>query len=556
VTDRPWRRRAGVIALFTALTGIMTWPQPLQLATHAAEHQDTYFNLWRLRWIAHALATSPLDLFNGNQFYPEPRVMAFSDAVLVEGIIAAPLLWLKVPPVLVLNLVLLGAIVASAVGMFTLARHLSGSVTGAVVAGIIFAFAPYRFEHYMHLELQWIVWAPWAFWALQRTLETGTAKYGALTGVFIALQMTSSVYYGLFLGVLIAIVGGLQLLTQRGRMLLVQFRSLAIGAVIALAVSGAYAQPYSAAASRVGVRSVSEINMFSARPRDYRVATSSNLLYGKEGAGAPERRLFPGILAPVLGLVGLLLIAPGPTMIAYAVGLAAAFELSLGMHGELYPFLHDHVSVFAGLRAPARASVFCLLFLGVLAAQGCAAIETYFKVSRETDTQTTSAAPRRSVGGRLAFASIVCGILLLEYWVAPLQLVPFDNTPPPLYRWLAQLPRGVVAEFPMPLPHGLPGDESRYAYMSTFHWMPLINGYSGYYPPVYLNRLAPLSHFPDDNSIHWLQTAGVLYVIVHSGSYSGEERTRIVEDLARNPTLTHLGDFKDGWGDGNIFRLR
>jgi hypothetical protein len=556
VTDRPWRRRAGIIALFTVLTGIMTWPQPLQLATHAADHQDTYFNMWRLRWIAHALATSPRDLFNGNQFYPEPRVMAFSDAVLVEGIIAAPLLWLRVPPVLVLNLVLLGAIVASAVGMFTLARHLSGSATGAVVAGIIFAFAPYRFEHYMHLELQWIVWAPWAFWALQRTLETGAAKYGALTGVFIALQMMSSVYYGLFLALLIAIVGSLQLIAQRGRMLVAQIRSLAIGAVIAAVISGVYAVPYSAASARVGVRAVSEISMFSARPRDYQVATESNFLYGREGTGGPERRLFPGILAPVLGLVGLLLIAPGSSMIAYAVGLAVAFELSLGMHGELYPFLHDHVSVFAGLRAPARASVFCLLFVGVLAAQGCAAIETYFKGSGETDTAPASAAPRRSRVVRLAFASIVCGVLLLEYWVAPLPLVPFDNTPPPLYRWLAQLPRGVVAEFPMPFPYRLPGYESRYIYMSTFHWMPLLNGYSGYYPPNYLHRLTPLSRFPDENSIDWLRTAGVRYVIVHSGGYSSEERTLIIEALVRNPTLTHVGDFKDGWGDGTVFRLR
>ena len=40
-----------------------------------------------------------------------------------------------------------------------------------MIAGIVFAFVPYRFEHYMHMELQWTMWMPWAFWALHRTLR-------------------------------------------------------------------------------------------------------------------------------------------------------------------------------------------------------------------------------------------------------------------------------------------------------------------------------------------------------------------------------------------------
>ena len=187
-------RSGGVTILFVLLTVIMTWPQALVLKTHAYDHQDVFFNLWRLRWIAHALSTAPAELFNGNIFEPDRGVLAYSDAMLVEGILAAPLLWAGVPPVLVHNLMMLGPIVASGVGAFVLARHLTGSAGGALAAGVIFAFAPYRFEHYMHMELQWTVWSPWAFWALQRTLETASIGFGLLTGLFLALQMTSSVY--------------------------------------------------------------------------------------------------------------------------------------------------------------------------------------------------------------------------------------------------------------------------------------------------------------------------------------------------------------------------
>jgi len=534
-----WRRRVGISALFTALTAIMTWPQPLVLATHAMPHVDVFFNLWRLRWIHRALTTYPTRLFDGNVFHPERGVLALSDAILVEGLFAFPLFLLGLPPMLVHNLTLLGAIVASGVGMYVLARHVSGSGTAGVLAGVVFAYAPYRFEHYMHMELQWTVWMPWTFWALQRTIETGTIRFGALTGVFMALQMLSSIYYGIFLGLVVAAVGGVQLLPLRGWHLLYTLRSLAIGAVIAGSVSAAYSIPYSSASARVGTRHTHEIRMFSARPRDYRVATPENYLYGSRFMGAPERRLFPGVLPLLLALAGLLLVRPSAAIIAYVIGLILAFELSLGLNGQLYPYLYEHVRIFHGLRAPARASILGLLCLGMLAAYGCAALRPYVT-------------PRV----RRTLTALFTAIVLLEYWVAPLHLVAYDNKPPAVYRWLAQQPRGVVAEFPVPLAGGLPYQEALYAYMSTFHWMPLLNGYSGYYPPAYLQRLHRLESFPDARSIEQLRIAGVRYVLVHSGGYTPEERAEVVEALLFKFGLAHLGDFEDGWGHATVFSLR
>ena len=83
-----------VTLLFIVLTAAMTWPQVEYLATRSRQHQDVFFNLWRLRWLAHALASSPSHLFDGNIFHPELRTLTFSDAMLVEGLAGAPLLWL------------------------------------------------------------------------------------------------------------------------------------------------------------------------------------------------------------------------------------------------------------------------------------------------------------------------------------------------------------------------------------------------------------------------------------------------------------------------------
>jgi hypothetical protein len=388
------------------------------------------------------------------------------------------------------------------------------------------------------MELQWTVWSPWAFWALQRTLETGSYRFGALMGLFLALQMASSVYYGVFLLMLIAGVGLPQLIPLRRRDFWRAARALVLGGAIAASASWAYSLPYSVASARVGTRSAEEVKRFSARPRDYLVATPTNLLYGAPDTGAPERRLFPGILPPLLAVAGLLLIPPTTAAIAYLFGLVLAFELSLGAYGTLYPLLYEHVGVIRGLRAPARASVFCLLFLGVLAAQAMAAL--------------AGAVPKRV---RRLLPAVVCAIVLLEYSVGPLPLVPYHNEAPPLYELLARLPAGPVIEFPVPKPDSPPHHDARFAYMSTFHWMPLLNGYSGFYPPSYYRRLIRLETFPDEASVASLRREKVKYVIVHEDGYPVGSRVRIVERLL-DLGVTRLADFNDGWGIGTVMELK
>lgn len=534
-------RFAKIVALFTLLTAIMTWPQAARLGDAAQEHQDVYFNMWRFAWVAHALSSSPARLFDGNIFYPERRTLTLSDAMPVESFLAAPLLWAGAPQVLVHNVMLLAGIVFSAAGIFVLARSLTGSSAAGVTAGVVFAFAPYRFEHYMHMELQWTVWMPWAFWAVHRALETGGWRYGAAAGAFVALQFLSSVYYGVFLAVLLGLTALLLLCGLRRDRLKKGLVAMILGGALAIALAGPYAMLYVATREHVGERSEVEINTWSARARNYTIATEGNYLYGARsaGPGRAERRLFPGLLPAVLAIAGLLLVRPSKESLAYLAALVAAFEMSLGLHGYSYTFLYNHVPVFNGLRAPARLGVFVLFFLALLAAYGQAAIE--------------QALPR---AGRRALAAAICAVLMLEYWVVPLRLVPYPNTAPPLYAWLAQQPTGAIAEFPMPLPETLPGAEARYEYMSTFHWMPTVNGYSGYYPHSYIDRLDRLRHFPDVASIATLWKTGVRYVIVHTSSYSSDEARDILTELAASSSLAEVGRFGDGQGDAVVYRLR
>jgi hypothetical protein len=543
-------RRLAPVALFALLTAIMTWPQVTRLATEATDHQDVYFNMWRFGWTAHALATAPSKVLDGNIFYPERRALTYSDAMPVESAIAAPLLWAGTPPVLVHNLMLLSAIVFSGAGMFVLARRLTGSAAAGITAGIVFAFAPYRFDHYMHMELQWTVWMPWAFWALHRTLEAGRLRDAVLMGAFVALEFMSSIYYGTYLATLLGLVTVLLLCTVRRPQLKSRLIGVAIAGVTAIVLCAPYALQYAITKKKLGGRGSEQVLMFSAKPRSYTVASETNFVYSdrENPRSRPERRLFPGLLPLLLAVVGLLLRPPRTEAIAYLLALAAAFEMSLGFYGYSYPLLYRHLPVFDGLRAPARLGIFVVFFLAALAAYGHAAIER----SLRGGPQKT----RRSRIGPSLLAVAICAVLMLEYWVAPLPLVPYRNAAPPVYAWLAQQPRGVVAELPVAPPHALPGDDPRYTYNSTFHWMPMMNGYSGYYPPSYLDNVQRLQRFPDELSTITLQRAGVRYVIVHTDAYAFIKRGPLLDALARNHAFVPLGAFPDGGGTAVVFRLQ
>lgn len=91
-----FRRFLCLVALFALLTIALTLPQILHPAG-VLPHGDSWFNLWRLAWIAHQLPRDPLHLFDANIHYPARGTLAYSDAVLLQGLLGAPFHWLGFP---------------------------------------------------------------------------------------------------------------------------------------------------------------------------------------------------------------------------------------------------------------------------------------------------------------------------------------------------------------------------------------------------------------------------------------------------------------------------
>ena len=110
------------------------------------------------------------------------------------------------------------------------------------------------------------------------------------------------------------------------------------------------------------------------------------------------------------------------------------------------------------------------------------------------------------------------GLLLEDLGRAP-ALVPFPNVPPPLYAWLARQPLGVVAEMPIAPAFMLPGDDPRYAYMSTFTGCRRSTGTAATIRRPISDRVHGSRFSRQAPTTELLRRVGVRYVIVHTTAY-------------------------------------
>jgi hypothetical protein len=526
-----------VTGLFTLLACACSYPLVLTLDSAIGVHGDSFFSVWRLAWVAHQIRNDPSRLFDANIFFPESTTLAYSDAMLAPALAVAPLNWLGVSPLLVYNLTLLAAFVASGVAAYALVRHLTGSTAGAVLGGLVFAFAPYRMEHFDHLELQFAFWIPLAALAWHQAADRAGLTDHLKVGALAAGQALSSIYYGIFLATWLCFITALWHIRAPRRAV----RAIVWSMALPLAVMAIYSVPYQKSHEAVGDRKRSEVAEYSARPSDFLSAPAGNWLYGGTAQwGANERHLFPGAVALVLSVLGLWCAASDHRLRIHAAGLAFSLVLTLGFNAGLYSLLYDWVPPFRGLRVPARAGILVLLGIAVLAGAGFA------RVLGRVRSRTL-----RSVA-----AVVVIGACAAEYRTSP-ALVAVDPRPTALYATLRDMPDAVVFEWPVTVPSRLDVmHDVHYMYRSTEHWRPLLNGYSGNYPRSYIELLNEMRSFPRTSALRYLRRRGATVLVAHERRDSRPTYDEVFFRLFRDPSIDLISESGDGGSRVAFFRLR
>jgi hypothetical protein len=542
----------GVVVLFAVLACAYTWPLAWDLggtfvhppgAVGMLGEADSLLTSWIVTWVAHALRTHPLGLFDANALHPLHGVLAFSEHLIAGGALVLPLDVVASNPVRNNNALLLATFVIGGAGTAWLVRELGGSVAAALAAGVLAFFGPLRLSQIGHVHALSLHWLPVAMALLHRTWRTGARRSACGLALASALQALSSVYLAYYSALALALLVVL-LWWLGGRPAPGALRRILLAGLAAALVLVPVMLPYARAREvfQLG-RDPFEAFMFAARGTTYLGAFLDPIVHLRQrfvddGWPAAVVGVFLALLAGLGLAAGASRERGGRRAAAVYALLAVAMALvSLGPSMQLRPSVEPGIPGphallawllpgFDALRVPVRAAGVTVLALAVLAGFGTDAILAY------------AGPPRRG----LVLAGL-CLVLVFESWhprLAVTDAAPLVGRGRSWARWMAaQAGDDAVVE----LPFGVPDRDAASMVRRASDWRPLVNGYTGFLPAGYFLRRT-LAAFPDRRAVDLLAGLGVRWVLVDGDAFARGTRPApcSAAALPEGVRLAHAGD--------------
>lgn len=558
------------------LAAFYTWPTLAHpFSTMPQDLGDPTLQAWQVAWTGHALLHDPLDLWNANAFYPEKLTLAYSDSLLgyaPAGFVGSGFEW----AVFRYNLLFVQAYALAFIGAYFLVRQLGSGRLGGVVAGLAFAFAPWRVAHDGHLNVlstggialalamlarghDWKLYRDGGSEPRERRFRPGWALAGWLVATWqMSLGFGLGVPFGYVLAVtgLVALVGyGLSWLIRRRRppfprrLLLMD---LAGGATLAT-VTVLMALPYLSVAEHIpsARRTVDNIYQFSVPFRGLFTAHQSNWMWGEKHAavrdlvGGGESALLPGFFLMCLALAGTYYSIWRPHQrFLLAAGVVLSVVLTMGTHfgdGDPgYLTLYRLLPGWDAMRTPGRLVVWTTLLLGLLAAGFLSALT---RLAGQLWTTAPSDARRPLRLGLSGALTLLTVALLLPVAVEGLN----KTDHPEVWRPPAAM-------------HGLEGPalimppagwlESNSLLWSTDGFPQLANGSSGVGPDSQNLTRERTKSFPDADSVAYLRGIGVKTVVWLADYGPGSDWGNVPAQ-----SVDGLGIIKEQVGNDLVFHL-
>ena len=517
---------ASALGLFTALAIAHTWPLASAPGYWSRnDSPDALLHEWIMAWVPHQLIHDPWRLFDANIFHPERNTLAYSDHLLLQSLLGAPLAWAGGSPVLVHNIVLIAGFAltgwASALVVTSWTRsRLAGVLSGSLVAFNACTLTRLSQIQDLHLEF----FAP-ALLALDRLLTDPRLRHALQLAGWFVLQSLTGTYLMVFTTLSMLAAAAVRAPEWIGPRFRAVATQLVVASLAATMVLAPLLVPYLVVSREAGLsRTLDETARYSASLTDY-LAAAGHLHFETwsrrywQGDG-----LFPGVVAVLLCLAALLSGAAfkdrrARMLLALAV---MAFALSFGPAFPPYRWLYSVFPPLTGIRGAVRFGQIVLVAMGLLAGFGLARLLSRF--------------PGRAVS---AAAVLSIAAANAEAFRAPLFYQPYTG----FSRMFDLLRTGddktVVVAFPF---HSSASFHlnARLMLASTRFWKPLVNGYSGFKPASLYRNVEALRDFPDPDSIAHLRSLGVTHVIFETRHMPQASTDRI----AQFPELQLL--FADG----------
>jgi hypothetical protein len=540
-----------ILGLCLLLAVIHTWPLVTAPGTLARnDNADAELNEWVLAWVAHQLPRAPTRLFQGNMFYPERDTLAYSEPLIVPGLMGAPLAWLGASPVLVFNVVLLLGFALTTYAGYALVYEWTGDRAAGLLAGSAFAFNTHTMTRLAHVQGIHAWGLPLALLAADRLVLHARVRDAVWLAVWMAAMAYTSGYLVVFGAFIVAIVVVARVADWWARAVRVLALFAGATALAGLAILPVYL-PYRRLGQTMGMlRPLEAVTEFSATLTGY-LATAGRFhhaLWSSRFLGNSVDLFFPGLVVIGLSIAALVWTwrrngrasEPDPQagfsmastltrrrVVMLVVMAAIGVLLSLGLRTPVYGWFYHAFPPMQGLRAAARFGNLFLLGMAVLAGLGLAALRQRLPPQRST---------------AVAIALVV--LANLESLRAPVGYTRWEGIPA-IYSVLAKQPgRVVLVEVPFWPPQGA-FEHAEYVLNSTAHWRPMLNGYSGYLPQSYRQNAKLFWFFPREHAIQAMRRAGATHVIVHPKGF-GHEAPAMWQAVAESPYLERIATTPNG----------
>lgn len=526
-----WRAGVLSLALFLALAVGHTWPLAAGPETyHRHDNMDTQLNEWTLAWVGHQVVRNPLRVFDAPIFHPERHTLAFSEHLLVQGVMALPLRWLGLSPVGAFNLMVVVGLALSGWTTALVMRRWTGSWMAGILSGCLLAFNANTLTRLVHIQALHLQFFPLMLLALDQVLSRPTVRAAARLAVWFVLQSLTSVYFMVF--ITIAAAAGVAArpaawLRDRWRATL---GHLALAGGLAALLLGPAIAPYLLARQEQEgfTRSIQEVAQFSASWPNYLAAAGTlhrDVLGWSQGYATADF-LFPGVMALAVILVALVTgtaFREPRARMALAFGVVS-FALSFGPAFPLYTWLYETFTPLQAIRGAARFGQMALAGAALVAGFGLAWM--------------TSRLPRKAA---LVVGCVVIAVANAEAWRAP---IAYCGTPQqgrcgpltglaPIFKTLDRPDVQALVVLPFYGPGGDVLQNARYMLQGTQHFKPMLNGYSGYAPMSMARHREALADFPGDRALLYLRDLGVTHIVIEERSVSGE----LLDAASQSPAL-------------------
>lgn len=479
------------------------------------------FNAWTIWWNADRLTHGFAGYWDSPIFFPAGSTFAFSEPQ-PATMIVAPVIWMTGSPTLAYNVYMLLSLFLNGVFTYRILRRTGSPPTLAVIGGAMMIWLPVSVRQLEVLQLIPVWSMLWTWDAVRRFGVTQTWRTALECAVAYALSFHICIHHTLFMTIALAATAWILCLRFRRPYASRTLKSFCVKSAVALIlaaglVSVVFVPMRKALRENSFERSQDLVGQLSAQPADLWITPYDSLLF-------PGTRLrfgfSPGWIKVALASLGVLLgtchrkrrrwvLFLLLTTIVTAI-LAIGANLKLG-DIQLWWSLAKYVPGISQVRNVFRfvyLTQMAIILLGMIALT-----EVWLRLRARrwrhlTSTVLVTIVALAALIEVPAPKPLLAGVPDLNRHVAWASFLK-QNTPPGKAIACLPFPSGTAAlDF---------DSTARWMYLGSLHGVPMINGYSGFFPPSYLKFQAQINKEGlSEDILTQLATTKTHFVVIHN----------------------------------------